>query len=410
MNILMITTRLPFPANNGAKIRAFQILKALARVHRVTLVSYFGSERERGFFEVFSDLGVNLVAIHKPAIDRPVGKNELVTSLTTGLPLSVGKYNDPRLEQAIAAHVEGQDVILCEHMHIAHYAFRYPQLPRVLDAHNVETQIACRLTKCEPNILKKTLLSLNSKAMRSYERKVCNSFDMVLSVSPQDKVSLESAFAARSVKLLENGVDVSYFHPAATAGKNGNKKIVFVGAMDWLPNSDGIIKFVAESLPLIKKEYPGVQLDIVGKDPPGSVLKLGEVEGVRVTGTVDDVRPYVWGADVFIVPLRFGGGSRLKILEGFSMEIPVVSTTVGCEGINCHHERELLIADSAEQFSAAVVRALGEKDLGLRLTRNARELVEKTYKWETVCGKLIGYFDELGAVSGISPVGLATTE
>lgn len=395
MNILMITTRLPYPTNNGAKIRAFQIIRALARDHRVTLIVYYSSEQEKEYFEVFEAMGIKLVPILNPVIVRPVGKSELITSLTTGLPLSVGKYNDRRLKAAIAANMEGQDVIHCEHMHIAHYAFDYTGIPKVLDAHNVETQIACRMTSCESNLLKKIVLYLNSRAMQAYEKKVCREFDLVLSVSSQDKLLLESDFGARDVKLLENGVDAAYFHPEPSAGKHENRKLVFVGAMDWLPNSDGIIDFVATTLPLIKKEYPRIQLDVVGKDPPENVRQLGSVEGVRVTGTVDDVRPYVWSSDAFIVPLRFGGGSRLKILEGFSMEIPVVSTVVGCEGIDCLHERDLLIADSPEDFAAAVLRVLREKDLNHNMTRNAKRLVQETYDWNVICEKLTTYYNEM---------------
>jgi len=395
MNILIITTRLPYPTNNGAKIRAFQIIKALACKHNVTLISYFGSEREADYFEVFSSMGVNLVPILNPAIDRPVGLRELITSLTSGLPLSVGKYNDQRLSEAIAKNVKGQDVIHCEHMHIAHYAFKYMDIPKVLDAHNVETQIAHRMTKCESNLLKKLILSLNSRAMRAYEKKVCSKLDLVLSVSPEDKLTLESDFGSRNVQLLENGVDVGFFHPDMFPGKQNKLKMVFVGAMDWLPNSDGVINFVTDTLPLIRKHNSAIQLDIVGKDPPESVISLGTIEGVRVTGTVDDVRPYIADSRVYVVPLRFGGGTRLKILEAFASGKPVVSTSLGCEGIACCNGEHLLIADTPVDFAASVIRLLQDQVYCSTLTNNARKLAVETYSWDVICAKILIYYEEL---------------
>lgn len=395
MNILMLTARLPYPANNGAKIRAFQIIKSLAQNHHVTLISYYGSENETRYFDEFDNIGVNLVPIHNPTIDSKVGLRELLTSMTTGLPLTVGKYNDPRMAAAIADNIAGKDVIHCEHMHVAHYAFPYTNITRVVDEHNVESQIAQRLVQHESNPLKKLVLSLNHYAMRRHESRICRTFDMALSVSPQDKELLETGFGAKCVRLIENGVDTGFFHPNASVSKHKSRKLVFVGAMDWLPNSDGIINFVETTLPLIKERYPDIRLDIVGKDPPESVRRLEKVAGIRVTGTVADVRPYAWDSDVFIVPLRFGGGSRLKILEGFSMGIPVVSTTVGCEGIGCKHGREILIADTPDDFADSIVKLFASNSACDQLTGNAQYLVKEFYDWQIICNKLLNYYNRI---------------
>jgi len=395
MNILIVTTRLPYPMISGAKIRAFHILKALAERHKVTLISFYGSQTEERHFDIYASLGVRLIPILNPTIDRPVGFKALFRSLLSGLPLTVSKYSHFAMAEAIAENSRTADVIHCEHMHMAEYLLGIHGKPNVLDAHNVETQIAYRYSRCESNMLKKLVLFLNYRAMRSYEKKVCAGCDMTLSVSLEDQQVLKSEFGAGCVRLLENGVDVDYFSPVNMNLQDHPKKLVFVGAMDWLPNSDGIKYFVKDIFPIIRQDYPGIKLDVVGKDPPRDIRQLSDIYGIKVTGTVDDVRPYVHDSHIYVVPLRFGGGSRLKILEAFSMGKPVVSTTLGCEGIECVNGKHLLVADNPADFAASVVRLLKDPELCCRLTSNARTLAVNTYSWDVICKKLLNYYGEL---------------
>jgi len=395
MNILIITTRLPYPMISGAKIRAFHILKALAERHKVTLISFYGSKTEERYFDIYKTLGVKLIPILNPAIDRQVGLKELFYSLCSGLPLTVSKYRHAAMAEALAENIRTADVIHCEHMHMAEYLLDVQDKPKVLDAHNVETQIAYRYSRCESNMLKKLVLYLNYRAMRNYEKKICAGFDMTLSVSLEDQNVLESEFGAGCVRLLENGVDVDYFSPVNMNIQALPKKLVFVGAMDWLPNSDGIKYFVKDILPIIKRDFPGIKLDVVGKDPPQDIRQLSDTEGIRVTGTVDDVRPYVHDSHIYVVPLRFGGGSRLKILEAFSVGIPVVSTSLGCEGIECVNEKDLLVADNPADFAASVISLLRNPEPCRMLTNNARTLAVNTYSWNVICKKLLNYYGEL---------------
>jgi len=394
MNILIITTRLPYPMVSGAKIRAYHLLRSLAENHKVTLISFYGSTNEEKHFDVYQSLGVKLVPVLNPGIDRQVGLGELCRSLVSGLPLTVSKYLHEGMKNAIADNISSADILHCEHMHMASYLLNNDK-PKVLDAHNVETQIAERYSRHETNVLKKLILSLNSQAMRRYEKNVCRAFDLVLSVSPQDQQMLKEEFSARCVMLLENGVDVEYFADGKTSPAAEPKKLVFVGAMDWLPNSDGITYFIKDILPLIRRHFPDIRLDIVGKDPPEDVRQFSDIDGIRVTGTVDDVRPFVYDSHVYVVPLRFGGGSRLKILEAFSLGIPVVSTSLGCEGIECSYGKDLLVADDPADFAASVIRLLKYPETCSNLTTNARKLAVNTYSWKVICQKLLSYYGEL---------------
>ena len=394
MKILIISTRLPYPQDSGAKIRAFQLLKALVASHEVTLLTFYGSPEEEEHFAVLAKMGVKVVPILFPRIDVPVRLREIVSGCFSRVPFTVGKYRDRRMAEAVAVLTPGHDVIYCEHMHMAQYLSAFDGKLKVLDAHNVEAQIAERLAKIETNPVKKLLLAWNHRAMSRYEGEICRMFDLILAVSEQDRAFYRDVYQAPNAVLLENGVDLDYFHKPLQQHEE-RVKLVFVGTMGWMPNSDGVKFFVSEVLPLIRADFPEVEVDIVGKNPPADVRRLAEVPGVHVTGTIDDVRPYVWSSQVVVVPLRFGGGTRLKILEAFAMWKPVVSTTLGCEGIACTHDKDILIADSAGDFAAAVLRLLRDAELQNRLSQNAFQLVERDYSWLNLGSKLLSYFENL---------------
>lgn len=401
MKILILSARLPYPQNTGAKIRAFQLMKALASQHQVTLLTFYGEKKEETHFRIFDEMGIRLVPILREKIDASVGLNEVARGFASGLPFTVVKYFDTRMANALKELLARHDIIHCEHMHMVQYLDGVSGKIRVLDAHNVEAQIAERLVPIEANPLKRVLLSWNYRAMLRYEKKICTTFDLILAVSEQDRTCYAESYQAKNARVLENGVDLGFFQKAPS-GTVEHLKLVFVGMMGWMPNSDGVKYFASEILPLIKKEFPAIGVDLVGKDPPDDVVRLSEIPGVRVTGTVDDVRPYVWDSQVYIVPLRFGGGTRLKILEAFAMHKPVVSTSLGCEGIECEHGRELLIADTPAEFAEAVVKLLRDASFRMALSENAAVLAEKKYSWQALGEKLLEYYEGLAKTSPVT--------
>ncbi|MDK9705922.1 MAG: glycosyltransferase family 4 protein [Desulforhopalus sp.] len=394
MKILILSTRLPYPQDTGAKIRAFQLMRALAEKHEVTLATFYGAEGEEQYFKCITDLGVKLVPILLPRIDNSVGLRDFILGVLFGLPVTVAKYRDRRMRRAIDSLVPEHDVIYCEHMHMAQCVSSGQRKPKVLDAHNVEAQIAERLMNVESHRLKKLLLFWNFRQMLRYEGRITRKFDLILAVSEQDRAFYTDKYRAKNAVVLENGVDLEYFH-MAPAEHLEKLRLVFVGMMGWKPNSDGILYFVTEIFPQIQNEFPSICLDIVGKNPPADVIRLKERPGVRVTGTVDDVRPYVWDAQVYVVPLRFGGGTRLKILEAFAMRKAVVSTTLGCEGIICRHGKELLVADEASDFAEKVICLLRNESLRRELGENAVQLAGSLYGWRRIGEKMLGYFSKL---------------
>ncbi|MBT1070886.1 glycosyltransferase [Pelotalea chapellei] len=396
MNILIVAARLCWPLNTGAKIRAYHLLRTLNQVHQVTLVTYYGDSEEQAHFSHFRNLGITLVPVFNPDIDKKLNFTAICRAMLSGLPLTVAKYHNKAMISALTSlALKKIDVIHCEHLHMS------PMVPPgkscfVLDAHNVESQIAGRYATAETSLSKKSLLNWNYKRFEKFEMDVVRKSNLVLAVSEEDRQTFLSLGADDNIQTLENGVDIDFFQPGE---HEEGESLVFVGSMDWKPNIGGVDYFLDEILPLIRKSHPSVTVTIVGKDPlPKLMDRVATQEtGVIVTGTVPDVRPFVEKAAVCIVPLKVGGGTRLKVLEGFSMGKAVVSTTLGCEGIECVDGEHLLIADDPESFAHAVTTLLENEELRRKLGTNARSLAEEKYSWDALGKKLLGYYDELFA-------------
>jgi glycosyltransferase involved in cell wall biosynthesis len=220
--------------------------------------------------------------------------------------------------------------------------------------------------------------------MRDYEASQCRRFDHVIAVSREDAATIRTDYEIEAVSWIETGVDTEFFRPSGTQRLEPNN-LVFTGSMDWLPNQDAICYFVRDILPRVKRRVPDVTLTVVGRDPSPAVAELGRSDpAIRVTGYVEDVRPHIERAAGYIVPLRIGGGTRLKIYEALAMEKPVVSTSLGAEGLPVRDNVELLIADSPESFADAVVRVLRDGAKARALGRRGAATVRARHSWDRV--------------------------
>jgi glycosyltransferase involved in cell wall biosynthesis len=267
----------------------------------------------------------------------------------------------------------------------------------VLFQHNVETMIWRRRAERARGPLSKLYFGLQARRMFDYERAACRAAGHIIAVSKTDAELMQSMFGVRNVTEVPTGVDIGYF--ARPAPNPAVADLVFVGSMDWLPNVDGVTYFVEEVLPQIRRRRPECKLAIVGRTPPESILKLGRtVPGVLVTGTVKDVRPYMWGASVSVVPLRIGGGTRLKIYEAMAAGLPVVSTTVGAEGLEVHPPDDIRIADDPRDFAAHCLELLEDERLSRQVAARALEMVTANYSWERVAEMFARVLEEAGGV------------
>jgi len=264
----------------------------------------------------------------------------------------------------------------------------------VLFAHNVEHVIWQRMRDVERRAWRRALLALESRKMRRYEARACARAQLTIAVSDADRRLLAAAAPDARVRAVPTGVDVDYFAPDGVAEVPG--RLVFTGSMDWYPNEDGIARFIEAVLPRVRREVPNATLTVVGRNPSARLRAAAAAARVQVTGLVDDVRPHMAEAAVYVVPLRIGGGTRLKIFEALSMAKAVVSTAVGAEGLPLAPDRHFLQADDPAAFAAAVTALLGDAGRRRAIGGAGRRLVEERYSWSKVvdefenqCGEVL---------------------
>jgi glycosyltransferase involved in cell wall biosynthesis len=261
----------------------------------------------------------------------------------------------------------------------------------VLFQHNVEAQIWRRHAAHASNPLKRLYFQLQARRMESFESAVCRTVKRVIAVSAEDARLMQSAYRLPPghVQAVDTGVDTAFFEPPADQQSQPRADLVFVGSMDWMPNIDGMVWFVREILPLIHAERPETTVAIVGRKPAPEILALAG-DRVHVTGTVDDTRPWLWGSRVSIVPLRIGGGTRLKIFESMAARTPVISTKIGAEGLQVDDGSHISIADQPADFARACCRLLSSPEARAALSERAAELVRRRYSWDSVTSQFEG--------------------
>jgi len=286
------------------------------------------------------------------------------------------------------------NLIFCDFLHTAAPLAESPLRPRLVFQHNVEFLLRKRKWELEKHPLRKLVLGSEWRKTRTIEAQVCRSFDHIIAVSQQDQQTLSHEFGVKNVSTLPTGVDTDFFRPFDGQPQAGN--LVFVGSMDWDPNEDGIMWFLREVYPRIHDAIPNASLSVVGRNPSSRLRAAAARQpGVRVTGWVPDVRPHLAQAEVVVVPLRAGGGTRIKIPEAMAMGKPVVATPVGAEGLPFCDGREIRIAEPPDEFAHAVVELLRNPSLRNLIGTHARTQVVSQYSWDVVVDRLEEILEEL---------------
>jgi sugar transferase (PEP-CTERM/EpsH1 system associated) len=386
VRILWLKTELLHPVDKGGKIRTYQMLKALKRGHHVTYLTLDDGSGAPDAAERADEYCHELVRVpHRTREKFTAGfYAELAANLASPLPYFMKKYESARMRREVEARAPGFDVLVCDFLMPSINVPRSLAVPTVLFQHNVEAMIWRRHYEVQSNPLKKAYLYGQWLKTKRFERAACRRFDHVVAVSREDAEVMRREYGAASVSDVPTGVDVDFFKPSG-AGTPEPHDLVFTGSMDWLPNEDAIRFFTTEVLPLVKRAVPGATLTVVGRNPSKSLTELAARDSsVRVTGRVEDVRPYMERAAAYVVPIRVGGGTRLKIYEAMAMEKPVVSTTVGAEGLPVRDGEELLLADTPADFAASVVRVLEDAGLARKLGARAAATVRERFSWERV--------------------------
>ncbi len=397
LKILVIDEEFPYPLNTGKRIRTFSLTKSLTRYNDVSYLAY-GSPAQDSFKFIESN-GITCHAVPPP--DRgqygPAFYWRLFANLFSDLPYIVtshhtGRYAD-KLRELQAAH--GYDLVICEWTPYAMFLKTLDGVKSIVVAHNIESNIWRRYEQNESNPFKRKYISIQRKKVENFERKCFAWSSGATAVSDIEAEEIAAFGVNYPVQTIENGVDTSYFAPIETVVDPNT--LVFTGSMDWRPNQDAIEFFAAEIFPKVKAIRPEARVIVVGRRPPEHIRELGKTDGITITGTVEDVRPYIAGAALYVVPLRVGGGSRLKILEAMGMQKPVLSTSVGAEGLEVTDGEDIVIADGAQQFADSILRCLDNQTAMSKMAEAGHRLVEKQYRWESLGEKLDRYLAEVVA-------------
>ena len=388
LRILWLKTELLHPVDKGGKIRTIEMLKRLKRRHHITYMTLDDGTATPDAYARADEYCHELICIPFRTARSSSARfyAELLRNLLSKLPYAIDRYRSGAMERAIAEQsLTGRhDLLVSDFLTSAVNVPAQLPLPKVLFQHNVEATIWRRRTENERRIAAKLYLMLQWRRMIAFERRSCNAFDAVIGVSEQDCETMRLSYAIESVAAVPTGVDTDFFRPSGFLPPTSSK-MVFTGSMDWMPNEDAIRFFIKEILPLVQREVPDATLTVVGRNPSTVLLNIArDHDGIVVAGRVNDVRPFMEEAACFIVPIRIGGGTRVKIYEAMAMEKPVVSTTVGAEGLPVTDGVDVLLADDPKEFAAAVVKLLRDENLARAIGARAAANVRARFGWERV--------------------------
>jgi polysaccharide biosynthesis protein PslH len=385
MRVLLLTQVLPYPPDSGPKVKTWNVIKYLANHHDVTLVSFVRGDQAASVRE----LEKYCREVHTVPLERGIFKDfrYLGESFLRNQPFLMIRDQRREMEQLIdqlSAETD-YDVVHADQLNMAQYAARVSGARQVLDAHNALWMLYKRLWMTMGPGPKKWLLKRDWRLLKKYEGQVCKDFHAVLAVSEEDRKALEEAAGqSLNISVIPIAIDTDEITPVDF--KLQGNRIIHIGTMFWPPNIDGIIWFLQDVLPKVRESRPDAVFDVVGANPPQEIISIGEKDpGVNVTGYVDDPLPYLKGASVMVVPLRAGGGMRVKILNALGQGLPIVSTTLGCEGIAVTSGVHLLVADSPDDFAHSVVCLMEDDQLARKLGRNGRQLIEESYDYRAAC-------------------------
>ena len=394
MKILYLSPTVPYPLTDGGRIRVFNLLKQIAQNKDVTLLALETQPTDGESIAHIQDLGIKVHLVPNSSTLSRVSLSTLFSAFFKRQPITVARYNVTAYRQKLREllSTETFDLVHYEMFHTAHL-YTETDLPRVLSQQNVDSAIWRRLKSETSNLFYKCAYWTQQLAFERYERVISPKFDAVTCTSDIDAAVFQQHCAEDIVEVIPNGVDVTHYRPDFAS--KGTAHLIYIGSMDWYPNEDAVSFFAEEVLPQIQNSVPDVKFSIVGGNPSARVQKLADREGVVVTGRVHEIKPYFAEATVFVVPLRIGSGTRLKILEALAMGKAVVSTTVGAEGLDLRDGEEIFIADEPKAFAEAVTQLLTDSSLRQKIGENGRARVEQDYDWRNIGKKLLAVYESV---------------
>lgn len=393
LHVVIIDEEMPYPPTSGKRIRTLNVTLRLARRHRITYICQRNADPEeaRQASIFFAEHGIETIVVDR-AVPPKSGLAfylRLALNLFSSLPYSVASHSNRALHDAIQAYAAVHAVDLWQ-AEWTPYMNSMPGLAgaaKVVMAHNVESQIWRRYFETERNPLKRWYIKHQWRKFDRFEKWAFRQATKVVAVSHEDARLIRERFGASRVDVVDNGVDTRSFTDAGAPRDAG--QILFLGSLDWRPNLDAVAMLLDVVFPAVRAQVPSARLCIVGRNPPESLIRrTRNVAGVELHANVADVRPFLARSGLLAVPLRIGGGSRLKILEALASGLPVVSTRIGAEGLCLEPGRDLVVVDRAEDMVDALVEAVRQPDRVREMARNGRRIVLERYDWDTLADRL----------------------
>lgn len=392
--LLFLSHNLPYPPVAGVLSRTFNFVRELSQAFEIDLLCLYRREHHPDPTSVEDAVRVLSQWAHTTALPLQSSYSKAqflqrhLTSLLGGQAYTLHVYRSSPFAQAISQHLTDRAYAIAhiDSLVLAGYLPLVADLQVACGHHNVESELLRRSAAKAGHRLKSAYVRLQAERVERLERQLCQRCQINVVVSERDRTTLQQISPTARFEVVDNGVDCTYFHPQDDAA--GSPDVVWVGGLSWSPNWDAVVYFAEQILPLIRSNSPGTRFLVVGNCSTTQRHLLEKYPSVVVIGRVDDVRPYVWQSGCFVVPLRVGGGTRIKILDAWAMGKAVVSTPIGSEGLAAKDAENILIRSEPEHFAAAVVELLANKNLSRRLARAGRETAVRRYAWSVLGEKL----------------------
>ncbi|MBN1419568.1 MAG: glycosyltransferase [Planctomycetes bacterium] len=391
MRILAIDEEVGIPPDTGKKLRSFHLLRETAHLHEITCIAYADAATDAEAIRAYESAGIRVAPVPRVTV-RKRGAGLLFSfarNLLQRAPFSAAAYDTPRFRDAVrrAGSDGGFDLLHCELTTFAHLAREAAGMPLVIDAHNVEAILLERMAGVAGNPLKKIAVRMQARKMDRFEREHYPAFDLVCCVSDIDRAALLERYGLAHVEVVANGVDIDALRPRDEPPRPGS--LLFTGSLDWRPNQDALAFFLEKVFPILRARDASLTFTAAGRRPPEWLRsRIAGTPGAALLADVPDMREPLARAAVVVVPLRIGGGSRLKILDAFAMGKAVVSTTLGAEGLEVVDGEHIVLADEPAAFADAVLAVLRDGERAASLGRAGRALAEARYSWRAIGRRL----------------------
>jgi glycosyltransferase involved in cell wall biosynthesis len=390
LKVVVIDEDLCWPVNNGKRIRTYNLLRRAAQRHDLTLIAYGYEDDDPDAANRLADLGIEVILAKGPRRRRGKFATALgiLGGALAGRPYSAALYDTREMRDLVEKVVESSraDLVHIELTTMGGVALGVAGVPCFLNAHNCESQIWSRLADRADNTIESMAFRSQASLMSRFERRLISHCGGGCVVSETDARRLAEIVPGARLDVVPNGVDLDEFTLESDPGRPDS--LVFTGALDWRPMQEAVVHLVEDILPRVRRTRPAVRAVVAGRRPPPWLKTVVEKQGAILLADVPDIRVPLRNAAVVAVPIRVGSGSRLKILEAFALGRPVVSTTIGAEGLELQHETHLLLADTPAEFVEALVRLWDDEMLCAELVRNGRSRVEAQHGWDELFSRL----------------------